>query len=70
MKRVSSVAVTAMPKLPPSWRDRLKSPVPWAIWSGRRSATVAAVSGTKMSPSADAAQDHRAEAIVHARCRA
>ena len=41
----------AMPKLPPSWRDRLNSPVPWASWYGFKSATDALVSGTKMQPS-------------------
>jgi hypothetical protein len=50
VKRVSSVAVSAMPRLPPSWRDRLNRPVPWASCAGRRSATAAPVSGTKMKP--------------------
>ena len=39
VNRVSSVAVIAMPKLPPSWRVRLNRPVPCASCAGARSAT-------------------------------
>ncbi len=40
-----------MPSEPPSWRERLKSPVPSAIWRGASDATVTPVSGTNTRPS-------------------
>src|SRR2546430_12883391 len=39
------------PTLPPSWRIRLKSPVPFGILLIGRSASARFVSGTKISPS-------------------
>src|SRR5439155_279263 len=50
-KRCSSVAEMAIPTLPPSWRIRLNSPVPFGILLIGRSASARFVSGTKISPS-------------------
>src|SRR5581483_4678578 len=49
--RCTSVADSAIPTLPPSWRIRLKRPVPFGIRSIGRSASARFVSGTKISPS-------------------
>ena len=51
VKRCTSVAEIAIPTLPPSWRIRLKSPVPLGILLIGRSASARLVSGTKISPS-------------------
>src|SRR3989475_766857 len=51
VKRCTSVAETAIPTLPPSWRIRLNSPVPFGILLIGRSASARFVSGTKIRPS-------------------
>src|SRR3989442_1372295 len=51
VNRCTRVAETAIPTLPPSWRIRLKSPVPFGILLIGRSASARFVSGTKISPS-------------------
>src|SRR6266545_2066939 len=48
--RCNSVAETAIPTLPPSWRIRLNNPVPFGILLMGRSARARFVRGTKISP--------------------
>src|SRR6059058_6179962 len=50
VNRCTRVAEMAIPTLPPSWRIRLKSPVPFGILLIGRSASARFVSGTKISP--------------------